>query len=134
MLVRFNYPQAIDNLVNNFLATDTVPSRSSFPAVDVLEQEGQTTVIAELPGVKKEDVKITFENAVLTISGERKPYELPENAKVVLNELDVRNFSRSIQFENDVDASKISADFTNGVLRIVLPKAESAKARTIEVK
>jgi HSP20 family protein len=134
MFVRFDYPQAIDNMINNFLATDTVPTRSVFPTVDVLEQEGQTTVIAELPGVKKEDVKIKFENAILTISGERKPYDLPENARVVLNELNIRNFSRSIQFEHDVDASKISADLSNGVLKISLPKAESAKARTIEVK
>jgi len=102
--------------------------------VDVVEQEGQTTVIAELPGVKKEDVKITFENAALTISAERKPYDLPENAKVVLNELNVHKFNRSIQFEHNVDVSKISADLTNGILKVVLPKSETAKAHTIEVK
>ncbi len=134
MFVRFDYPRNIDNLINNFLSTDTVVSRSVFPSVDVLEQEGQTTVIAELPGVKKEDVKIKFENAVLTISGERKPYELPDNARVTLNELNVRNFNRSIQFEHDVDAGRISADLTNGILKIVLPKSETAKAHTIEVK
>jgi HSP20 family protein len=134
MFVRFDYPRTLDNLINNFLETDTVVSRNVFPAVDVIEQEGQTTVIAELPGVKKEDVKIEFENAVLKISGERKPYELPENARVVLNELNVRNFNRSIQFEHDVDPSKISADLANGVLKIVLPKSEAAKSHTIEVK
>jgi len=134
MFVRFDYPRTLDNLINNFLATDTVVSRSVFPAVDVIEQEGQTTVIAELPGVKKEDVKITFENAVLTIGAERRPYELPENARVVLNELNVRKFNRSIQFEHNVDASKISADLTNGILKIVLPKSETAKAHTVEVK
>ena len=134
MFVRFDYPRTLDNLINNFLDTDTVISRNVFPAVDVIEQEGQTTVIAELPGVKKEDVKIEFKNSVLTISGERKPYEVPENARVVLNELNVRNFNRSIEFEHDVDAGKISADLTNGILKIVLPKAETAKAHTIEVK
>jgi len=102
--------------------------------VDVVEQEGQTTVIAELPGVKKEDVRIEFENAVLKISGERKPYELQENARVVLNELNASKFTRSIQFEHGIDASKISADLTNGILRIVLPKSETAKTQTIEVK
>jgi len=134
MFVRFDYPRTLDNLINNFLETDTVVSRNVFPAVDIIEQEGQTTVVAELPGVKKEDVKIEFENAVLKISGERKPYELPENARVVLNELNVRNFNRSIQFEHDVDPSKISADLANGVLKIVLPKSEAAKSHTIEVK
>jgi len=134
MYVRFDHPRTLDNLINNFLATDTAISRGVFPAVDVIEQEGQTTVIAELPGVKKEDVKIEFENAVLKISGERKPYELPENARVVLNELNVRKFNRSIQFEHDIDASKISADLTNGILKIVLQKSETAKTRTVEVK
>jgi HSP20 family protein len=134
MLVRFDYPRTFDNLVDNFFATDVLPSRNTFPAIDITEQDGTTTVIAELAGVKKEDVKIAFENNVLTISGERKPYEIPENTKVLLNEMRVRSFSRSIQFEHDVDTDKISADLTNGVLRIVLPKAESAKVRTIEVK
>ncbi len=134
MLVRFDYPRTFDNLLENFFATDVVPSRSAFPAIDITEQEGETTVIAEVAGVKKEDVKITFENNVLTISGERKPYEIPDNTRVLLNEMRVRNFSRSIQFEHDVDTNKISADLTNGVLRIVLPQAESAKTRTIEVK
>lgn len=134
MLVQFDYPRTIDNLLDNFLATDVVPSRRAFPAIDITEQEGETTVIAELAGMKKEDVKITFENNVLTISGERKPYEIPDNARVLLNEMRIRSFSRSIRFEHDVDTGKISADLTNGVLRIVLPKAESAKARTIDVK
>jgi HSP20 family protein len=134
MFVRFDYPRTLDNLINNFLDTDTVVSRNVFPAVNIIEQEGQITVVAELPGVKKEDVKIEFENAVLKISGERKPYELPENARVVLNELNIRNFNRSIQFEHNVDTSKISADLTNGILKIVLPKSETAKSHTIEVK
>jgi HSP20 family protein len=134
MLVRFDHPRTFDNLLDNFLATDVLPARNAFPAIDITEQEGETTVLAELAGVKKEDVKITFENNVLTISGERKPYEIPENTKVLLNEMRVRSFSRSIQFEHDVDTTRISADLTNGVLRIVLPKAESAKTRTIEVK
>jgi HSP20 family protein len=134
MLVRFDNPGTFDNLFENFFATDVVPSRNTFPVIDVTEREGETTVIAELPGLKKEDVKITFENDVLTLSGERKPYEIAENTRVLLNEMRVRNFSRSIQFDHGIDANKISADLTNGVLRVVLPKAESAKVRTIEVK
>jgi HSP20 family protein len=132
MFVRFDYPKTLENLVNNFLVTDTVFSQGH-PAIDIIEQENQAVVIAELPGVKKEDVKIEFENAALKISAERKPYEVPENAKLVLNELSSQKFSRSIQFEHDIDASKISADLTNGILKVVLPKSESAKARTIEV-
>jgi HSP20 family protein len=134
MLVRFDNPRTLDNLLENFFATDVLPSRNNYPLIDVTEQDGAVTVIAELPGLKKEEVKITFENGVLTLQGERKPYEIPDDARVLMNEMRVRNFSRSIPFEYDIDASKISAELVNGILKIMLPKAESAKARTIEVK
>ncbi|HVN49260.1 MAG TPA: Hsp20/alpha crystallin family protein [Bacteroidota bacterium] len=134
MLVRFDIPRTFDNLLDDACATDYFPGRVLYPAVDIAEQENETVVLAELPGVKKEDVKITFENNVLTISGERKPYEIPEKARVLLNEMRVQNFSRSIEFEHAVDASKIGAELNNGVLRVVLPKAEEAKPRTIDIK
>lgn len=134
MLGPFDVPRTFDNLMNDFCATDYFPERISYPAVDISEQEHETVVLAELPGVKKEDVKIKFENSVLTISGERKQYELPNEANVLLNEMRVRNFSRSFEFEHAVDTEKISAELNNGVLRVVLPKAEEAKPHTIEVK
>jgi HSP20 family protein len=133
MLVRFEYPRSFD-LVEDFFPTDYIRSFSNYPSIDISEQENETVVIAELPGVKKEDVKITFENNVLTISGERKPYEIPENARVLLNEVCVRNFNRSINIAHDVDADKISAEMNNGILRVALPKAETAKVRSIELK
>ena len=134
MLVRFEYPGTFNNLIEDVFKTDILPTRSTYPAIDIAEQDNETVVIAELPGAKKEDVKITFEKNVLTISGERKPYEIRENARILLNEARVLNFNRSIEFGYNVDVNKISADMNNGVLRIVLPKAESARARTIEVK
>jgi len=135
MLMQFDFPRTFDDLLGDFLITDIHPlTRSVFPAIDVAEHENETVVLAELPGVKKEDVKITFENNVLTLRGERKPYKIPENARVLLNEMRVREFSRSIEFDHGVDAARISAEMTNGMLRIVLPKAESARVRTIEVK
>jgi HSP20 family protein len=134
MLVRFDFPRIFENLIEDFCTTDILPTYSRYPAVDIAEQDNETIVIAELPGAKKEDVRITFENNVLTMSGERKPYEIPENARVLLNEARIRNFSRSIEFRHNVDVNKISAEMSNGVLRVVLPKAESARVRTIEVK
>jgi len=134
MLVRFEYPGTLNSLVDDFFSTDILPRRSINPPVDITEQDNEVIVNAELPGVKKEDVKITFENNILTISGERKPYEIPENARVLLNEVHVRNFQRSIEFNHDIDVNKISAEINNGVLRIVLPKAEAAQVRTIQVK
>jgi len=134
MLMRFEYPTAFDHLVADLFPTEALSTYSRYPAVDITEKENETIVIAELPGVKKEDVKITFENKVLTINGERKPKEIPENARVLLQEVRVCNFNRSIEFDHNIDGDKISAEINNGVLRVVLPKAESARMRTIEIK
>lgn len=134
MLLRFDHPRTFGNLLEDIFPTNILPFQSTFPAIDVAEQDNEIIVVAEIPGVKKEDVKITFENDVLTISGERKPYEIPENAHVLLNEMRVRDFKRSIEFGHEVDVNKISAEINNGVLRIVLPKVESTRVRNIDVK
>ncbi len=135
MLMRFDVPRTYDSLLNDVMQWDVRPSTRSFsPAVDVTEQENELVVRMELPGVKKDDVKIVFENSVLTISGERKPYEIPDDAKILLNEMRVRQFSRSIEFGAEIDTNRIAAEMTNGILQIVLPKAEEARPRTIEVK
>jgi HSP20 family protein len=134
MYIEFGYPKTQNKMIEDLFETDYFPGYSKYPAVDITEHENEMVVLAELPGVRKEDVKITFEDNTLTLSGERKPYEIPENARVLLNEVRVRNFNRSIEFPNEVNADKITAEMQNGVLRIVLPKSETAKPRTIELK
>jgi len=134
MVVRFDVPDVLDELVEDFLTPDFGITATPFPAIDIIEKENEAVVVAEVPGVKKEDVSIKFENNTLTISGTRKPYEIPNNSRVLLNEMRVQNFSRSISFEYDVEADKISAELNNGVLRVTLPKAETARTRTIEIK
>ncbi len=99
--------------------------------MDISERESEYLVIAELPGVKKEDVKITFENDLLTVQGERKPYVIPAEAHVLFNEMRVREFSRSIRIPVEIDVNNISAELENGILRIVLPKSHEARVRTI---
>lgn len=133
MLVRFDYPRTCDNLVNDFFATGRLPVGTQFPVLDIIEQENDFIVTADLPGIKKEEVKITFENKVLTISGSRKSQEVPENARLLLNELRSGDFSRSIKFRQDVDTTKVSAEMNNGILTITLPKAESVKAKEIHI-
>jgi len=110
-----------------------MPAQSAYPALDLVEKENETVVVAELPGVKKEGIKITFENNVLTISGSRQPNEIGEKANFILNELRSGDFSRSIKFGQDVDTTKMSAEMNNGILTITLPKAESVKARVINI-
>jgi HSP20 family protein len=134
MLVKFEYPQGIDTLVENFFNTDRMPVFLKYPAIDVFERDNETVVAAELPGVKKEDVRITFQERILTISGDRKSAEIPEDARVLLNEVNGTKFNRSVEIGHDVDVDKITAEMKEGILKIVLPKSESAKVRTIELK
>jgi HSP20 family protein len=136
MLVRFDSPRTYDNLLENFFSSDVLPGRCACeePAMNIVEQENELVVTAELPGMKKEEVKITFEKNVLTVSGERKPAELSEKAKVLLNEIGTQGFNRSVKFGYEVDAANISAEMSNGVLTITLPKTAEAKAKQIEVK
>jgi HSP20 family protein len=133
MLVRFDYPRTCDTLMNDFFATDREAVRTQYPMLDVIEQDNDFVVAADLPGVKKEEIKITFENNVLTISGSRKSQEVPEKAHLLLNELQSGDFSRSLRFRQDVDTAKMSAGMNNGILTITLPKAESVKAREIHI-
>jgi len=134
MLIRFDYPRMFDNLLQDFVVGDFTSAVKSFPAIDVAEHENEFVLLAEMPGVKKEDLKLTVENNALTLSGMRKPYEIPQDARVLLNEVRVREFSRSIEFPSDVEVDKIAAELQNGLLRVVLPKAEAAKPKQIEVK
>ncbi len=133
MLVRFDSPRTYDHLIENFFSSDVLPGRCTVPALDIVEQENEIVVNAELPGVKKEDVKITFENNILTLSSEQKPAEVSEKASVLLKEIRNPGFNRSVKFGIQVDAAKISAEMSNGVLTITLPKTEAVKAKEISI-
>ena len=134
MLVRFDSPRTYDNLIENFFSSDVLPNRCTVPALDIVEKENEIVVNAELPGVKKEDVKITFENNILTLSSEQKPSEVSEKDTVLLKEIRNSGFDRSVKFGYQIDAAKISAEMSDGVLTITLPKTEEAKPKQIEVK
>jgi HSP20 family protein len=134
MLVRFQYPRFPEAVLENLFVTDNMMGTSKFPAMDVAEYENELVVITELPGVKKDQVNVTFEKGVLTVAGERTPHEIPQDAKVLMNEMRDKAFNRSIRLGTEIDVEKISAELENGILRIVLPKAAEARVRTISVK
>lgn len=134
MMLRFDYPNTMETLFNNKAMRGTNPVCRTAPAMDITETENQYVVVAEIPGVKKEDLKITIEQSVLTIQADRKPYELPDDATILLNEMRVREFSRSLRVPVQIDADSITAELQNGVLRVTLPKAKEARPRAIEVK
>jgi len=103
------------------------------PLVDVIEDEKEYLVKAELPEVKKDDVKISVQDDVLTVSGERTQEKEEKGKKFHRIERAYGSFSRSFTLPEDADASKIAADFKNGVLTVHLPKSQRAKPKSIEV-
>ena len=104
------------------------------PAMDIAEHENELVVIAELPGVKKDQVRVTFEKGILTVEGQRKAFEISQDAQVLLNEMRVLDFSRSIRIDVDIDVNNITAEMEDGILSVTLPKMEEAKPKQIEVK
>ena len=105
------------------------------PPVDIFETESHDLVIkAELPDMSREDIEVTVEHNTLTLRGDKKvPSDVTEEQ---FRRLERRygTFSRSFTLPNTVDASKVSADYKNGVLTVKLPFREEAKSRTINVQ
>jgi len=104
------------------------------PLVDISEDEKQYVVKAELPEIKNEDVKLTVQDNVLCISGERK-YEKEEKGKKYHRmERAYGSFMRSFTLPEDADGSRVAAEYKDGILRVHVPKSEKAKPKSIEVK
>jgi HSP20 family protein len=102
--------------------------------VDITEDDREFLVKADLPDVKKEDVKVTVENGVLTLTGERKFEKEEKDKKYRRIERSYGTFLRSFTLPDAADGSKVSAEFKDGVLKVHLPKGEKARAKTVEVK
>jgi len=103
------------------------------PAVDVRETDATYEVKAELPGLTKKDVEITFDNGVLTFKGERQFEESNNDGNFHRLERRYGAFSRSFVLPTEVETDKVDAVFKNGILTITLPKAERARSRKIDI-
>jgi HSP20 family protein len=104
------------------------------PAVDVIEDDKEYLITAELPDVKKEDVKVAVEKGILTISGERKLEKEEKDKKFHRIERAYGTFVRTFTVPDDAEAEKIKAEFKDGLLKVHIPKSEKAKPKQIEVK
>lgn len=102
-------------------------------ALDIDENENHYTVYANLPGVNLDDINVNIHDDVLTISAETSPAEYGENTRVLVRERRTGKYSRSLRFPVAVNGDAIEASFDNGVLSIIVPKAEEAKPRHIPV-
>lgn len=123
----------IGSAFTNFFVGHETSEGKFTPAIDLVESGNDTLLLAELPGVQKEDVKITVEDNMLTISGSRKSNQLAEKSSWIRNEIRVGEFKRTIRLPKGTNTSSISAEITNGMLKVVLPKAEEVKAREIRI-
>lgn len=103
-------------------------------ALDVDENENQYSIYANLPGISLDDIHVSIHDDVLTISAEANATEFDENTRILVRERRTGKFNRSLRFPVSVNGDAIEASFDNGVLNIVVPKAEEAKPRQIPVK
>ena len=104
------------------------------PAVDVTENKEGVRITVELPGVKPEDVKLSVENSVLTIRGEKRTQLDEKTDRMHRYERQYGSFERTFSLPSSVDVERIEARFDAGVLTVELPKAEKAKPKQIEIK
>ena len=104
------------------------------PLVDITEDDKEYLIKAELPEVKKEEVKVSVESGVLTISGERKFEREEKNKRYHRVERAYGSFTRSFAVPDDADDAKVAAEFKDGVLTVHLAKSEKARPKSIEVK
>lgn len=103
------------------------------PAVDIFETNGTTVIMADMPGVAPEDVDVTLERQVLTLQGKVRPHA-PEGYRRLSTEYREGDYVRVFTLSDEVDQSKIKADFKHGVLRLELPRAPEAKPKKIKVR
>jgi HSP20 family protein len=106
---------------------------SFFPPLNVWEEGENIRVEAEIPGVKIEEVEVSFDNGELTLKGEKK-FETKENAPLHRRERLYGAFTRTLTLPWEIVADKVSAELKDGILTITLPKAEAAKPHKVAVK
>lgn len=145
-LVPWRKPTAVTDPISEFLDNDPflrsffnyrnegALNRGWYPAVDVHEEENQFVVLADLPGVKKDQINVSYDNGVLTIEGQRQTEKEKKDKGFVRLERSYGQFARSIHLGNNVDSSKIKAQFKDGVLEISIPKSEQARAKVINIE
>lgn len=110
------------------------PTHDAIPAVDVSEDENGYVVRAELPGVKKDAIDVTLEDGVLTISAETKSEsEEKKGERVIRQERRYGKYARSLTLGTQIEEHKVKANYKDGVLELVLPKAEAVKPKRIAV-
>lgn len=140
MVIRVRDPFAtlvgLQRAMENVMGSDWFGSRTSgsgaFPLVNVFTDGDDFVVVAELPGVKKEDLDVQVRGDTLRLQG-KKSVAYDETASVHRRERAAGQFDRTLTLPDDVDVARVSAEYRDGVLTLRLPRAESAKPRTVNI-
>ena len=134
-LTQWNPFREMDEMFRTYrLPRETGPLADFTPAVDISEKDKEYLVKAQLPGVRKDDVKVEFQNGVLTLSGERKFEKEEKDEKTHRIESAFGAFTRTFVVPEDVLTEKIAADFKDGILFVHLPKTDIKKPATKTIK
>jgi len=124
-----------DKMFENFFHDNFVTGGSSFnPLVDMVENDENYLITVELPGMSKDDVKMTIKDNMLTISGSKKNRYESEKDSMHRIESSHGSFSRSFRLPKSIDRENVKAEFESGVLSISMPKVEEAKPTVIEIE
>ena len=126
----FDYPF----LTPTVFASPLLETGEWFPAVELVEADGEFVLTAEIPGMTKENVDISIEDNVLTLKGEKKYEHEEEKERMHIRERRYGSFERSFTLPRNVEAGKIKAEYRDGVVEVHMPKAPEAKGRKIEIK
>ncbi|HSM99242.1 MAG TPA: Hsp20/alpha crystallin family protein [Gallionella sp.] len=103
------------------------------PTVDITETDAAYLIKGEIPGVNKEDVKVTIEDGMITLRGERKQEKEEKNKKFHRIERSYGSFLRSFRVPDDVDEAAVKAEFKDGMINVTLPKSGKSKTKSINV-
>ncbi|HHP7235479.1 MAG TPA: Hsp20/alpha crystallin family protein [Desulfobacterales bacterium] len=114
-------------------AEQTRPGLVFTPDVDIFESEREITLLADMPGVKAEQLNIDLRENTLTLVGEIEPFEGPDEEDLLV-EYEVGKYYRQFTLSEVIDQNRINANLHNGVLRLTMPKVEKATPRKIEVR
>ena len=128
------FNQMLGDVWGTQLPGEDVSPRLWMPPVDIRETEEALMFAVELPGLTKENIDLTLENNILTISGERKFEKETKSEEYHRMERSYGNFSRSFTLPAGVRTDKVDANFEHGVLHIQLPKQEGAKPKKISIR
>jgi len=123
-----------DEFLPGFMNRWEIPSVAIRPAVDVVEEQNRVVLKADMPGLEKGDVKVVVHDGLLSIEGSRKETHHEKGQGFTRSERFTGTFSRTFNLPSWADAARISANYNNGVLEVVIPKTENARPKEIEIK